>query len=146
MLDKYREAVVYINWENEDSLKISHDFVYTEVLSFLFVSFFARSTESDRGYRSEGNHDGESRGMVESGLIKKFMLQSTYLRLPWWLSGKESFLPMQEMWVWFLGWEDPLEKEMATHSSIPAGESHGQRSLVQFMGPQRVGHNLVTKQ
>ena len=27
---------------------------------------------------------------------------------------------MQETWVWFLSWEDPLEKEMATHSSILA--------------------------
>ena len=27
---------------------------------------------------------------------------------------------MQETWVCFLGWEDPLEKEMATHSSILA--------------------------
>ena len=27
---------------------------------------------------------------------------------------------MQEIWVQFLGWEDPLEKEMATHSSILA--------------------------
>ena len=27
---------------------------------------------------------------------------------------------MQETWVRSLGWEDPLEKEMATHSSIPA--------------------------
>ena len=27
---------------------------------------------------------------------------------------------MQEMWVQSLGWEDPLEKEMATHSSILA--------------------------
>ena len=27
-------------------------------------------------------------------------------------------LPIQEMWVLSLGWEDPLEKEMATHSSI----------------------------
>ena len=27
---------------------------------------------------------------------------------------------MQEMWVRSLGWEDPLEKGMATHSSIPA--------------------------
>ena len=26
----------------------------------------------------------------------------------------------QEMWVWSLGWEDPLEKEMTTHSSILA--------------------------
>ena len=25
---------------------------------------------------------------------------------------------MQQMWVWSLGWEDPLEKEMATHSSV----------------------------
>ena len=34
------------------------------------------------------------------------------------LVGKES--AMQETRVWFLGWEDPLEKEMATHSSILA--------------------------
>ena len=27
---------------------------------------------------------------------------------------------MQETWVQFLGWEDPPEKEMATHSSILA--------------------------
>ena len=27
---------------------------------------------------------------------------------------------MQETWVRFLGWEDPLEKEMTTHSSILA--------------------------
>ena len=29
---------------------------------------------------------------------------------------------MQETWVWFLSGEDPLEKEMATHSSIHARE------------------------
>ena len=28
----------------------------------------------------------------------------------------------QETWVWSLGWGDPLEKEMATHSSILAWE------------------------
>ena len=28
----------------------------------------------------------------------------------------------QDSWVWSLGQEDPLEKEMATHSSIPAWE------------------------
>ena len=41
--------------------------------------------------------------------------------LPWWLSGKESVL-MQETWVQSLGQEDPLEEEMAIHSSIPAWE------------------------
>ena len=34
--------------------------------------------------------------------------------------------------VWSLGQEDPLEMEMATHSSILAGKSHGQRSLVGY--------------
>ena len=38
----------------------------------------------------------------------------------------------QETWIRSLGREDPLEKGMATHSSILAGESHGQRSLVGF--------------
>ena len=37
---------------------------------------------------------------------------------------------MQETQVRSLGWEDPLEKEMATFSSIVAWKSHGQRSLV----------------
>ena len=36
---------------------------------------------------------------------------------------------MQETPVPALGQEDPLEKEMATHSGILAGKSHGQRSL-----------------
>ena len=36
---------------------------------------------------------------------------------------------MQETQVWYLGWEDPLEKGMATHSSILAWRIHGQRSL-----------------
>ena len=39
---------------------------------------------------------------------------------------------MQETEVQTLGQEDPLEKEMATHSSILAGKSHGGRSLVGY--------------
>ena len=39
---------------------------------------------------------------------------------------------MKEMWVQSLGWKDPLEKEMATHSTILAGKPHGQRSLVGY--------------
>ena len=50
---------------------------------------------------------------------------------------------MQEMLVQSLGWEDPLEKEMSTHSSIlaldiPWTEQPGE---LQSMGLQRVGHN-----
>ena len=39
---------------------------------------------------------------------------------------------MQETWIQSLGQEDPLEKEMATHSSILAWRIHGQRSLVGY--------------
>ena len=39
-----------------------------------------------------------------------------------WLSGKRIPRPMQEMPVQFLGREDPLEQEMATHSGILAWE------------------------
>ena len=39
---------------------------------------------------------------------------------------------MQETWVQSLGQDDPLEKEMATHSSILAGEFHGQKSLAGY--------------
>ena len=38
----------------------------------------------------------------------------------------------QETWVQPLGQEDPLEKGMATHSSILAWESQGQRSLAGY--------------
>ena len=53
---------------------------------------------------------------------------------------------MWEAWVWSLGWEDPLEKGMATHSSIlawriPWREEPGG---LQSMGSQRVGHNWTT--
>ena len=38
---------------------------------------------------------------------------------------------MQQTWVQCLGWEDPLEKGMATHTPLfLPGEPHGQRNLV----------------
>ena len=50
---------------------------------------------------------------------------------------------VQETWVQSLGWEDPLEKEMATHSSILAWKISWTEEPggLQSMGLQRVGHN-----
>ena len=50
---------------------------------------------------------------------------------------------VQKTWVRSLGWEDPLEKEMATHSSILAWRIPWIEELggVQSMGSQRVGHD-----
>ena len=64
---------------------------------------------------------------------KKTLVAQTVKRLP----------IMRESWVRSLGWEDPLEREMETHSStlawkIPWTEDHGR---LQSMGSQRVGHD-----
>ena len=55
---------------------------------------------------------------------------------------------MQEALVWSLGWEDPLEKEMATHSNILAWEIPWTEEPggLQLLGLQRVEHELTTKQ
>ena len=55
---------------------------------------------------------------------------------------------MQETWVRSLGQKDLLEKEMATHSSIFAGEILWieEPGRLWSMGSQRVGHDLASKQ
>ena len=58
----------------------------------------------------------------------------------------KSLLPMQEtqeMWVQSPGQEDPLEEEMATHSSTLAWETPGtvEPGGLQSMGSQRIGHD-----
>jgi len=65
-------------------------------------------------------------------------------RLPWWLSGNESACQSRNP---ALGREDPLEEEMATHSSIlawrmPWTEEPGG---LQPRGSQKVRHSLETK-
>ena len=55
---------------------------------------------------------------------------------------------MWETWIHSLGWEDPMEEGMATHSSIlawripPWTEKPGR---LQSMGSQKVGHSWATK-
>ena len=55
---------------------------------------------------------------------------------------------MQETGVWSLGQEDPLEKEMATHSSILAWEIPWTEEPggLQSLGLQKVEHESATKQ
>ena len=50
---------------------------------------------------------------------------------------------VQETWVRSLSWEDPLEKGMATHSSIIAWRIHWREEPgpLLSMGSQRVGHD-----
>ena len=74
-------------------------------------------------------------------------MESTKLGFPGGSDGKDSACK-QEIWVQTLGQEDPLEKGMATHSSIlvwriPWTEEPGG---LQSLGLPRVRHNLVTQQ
>ena len=76
------------------------------------------------------------------GIYVKYILHRTSL-----VAQMVKRLPaMWETWVPSLGWEDLLEKEMATHSStlawtIPRTEEPGR---LQSMGSQRVGHDWAT--
>ena len=81
--------------------------------------------------------------------MKRTYLVSIYTNKRW-QSGRRVHLPMrkmQETQVQSLDWEDPLEKEMATHSSIlaweiPWTEDNGR---LHSMGSQHIGHNWATE-
>ena len=60
-------------------------------------------------------------------------------------SAVENPAAKQEMLVPPLGWEDPVEKEKATHSSILAWKNTMCHLKVQSMGSQRVRHALATE-
>ena len=69
-------------------------------------------------------------------MVRAFLVAQVVKNLP----------EVQETWVWSLYWDDPLEKGMATHSSIlawriPWTEEPGR---VHSMGSQRVGHSWGT--
>ena len=76
--------------------------------------------------------------------LHTFTQRGAFLSLTSLLAQRLKRLPaMRETWVQSLDWEDPLEKEMATHSStlawkIPRTEEPGR---LQSMGSQRLGHD-----
>ena len=76
-----------------------------------------------------------------------FFLKITLATCSLWASLRAQLVrnppAMQETWVWSLGQEDPLEKEMATHSSTLAWKSPWTEKpgKLQSMGLQRVRHD-----
>ena len=86
------------------------------------------------GLEFKGQKSSVSFGEVDWWLEEKF-----YSTFDLWILK----VPKLEMWVRFLGQEDPLEKEMATDSSILAWEILWTEELggLQSMGSQRVRHD-----
>ena len=70
--------------------------------------------------------------MVKPLTLSIHSIQTNHLTVNYTAQWVKNLPAVQETWVQILGWEDPLEKEMATHSSILAWRIHGQRSLAGY--------------
>ena len=100
----------------------------------MLLSEMANAQESHSSY-----HQSEPSIRIFTLLMKRY-------GLPWWLSDKNS-PAVQKTQVQSLDQEDPLEKKMATHSTILAQEIpwSEEPSGLQSMGHKRIGHYLAIK-
>ena len=80
----------------------------------------------------------QSRGLQNSGITQRLNHHHTVYKivLPWCsvIFKKKIHLPMQEMKVQSLGWEDPQRKKWQPTPIFLPGKSHGQRSLMGWTG------------
>ena len=103
----------------------------------IYIKIYAYQFTLDLSQKAEKQCIPINSGLVwGSGLVWASLVAQRLKHLP----------PMWETWVRSLGREDPLEKEMTTHSSIlawsiPWTEEPGR---LQSMGSQRVGHDWAT--
>ena len=84
--------------------------------------------------------------LTEMGMLSPWILMRLFDQASLVAQRLKDLPPMQETQVRSLGQEDPLEKEMATHSSILAWRIPWTEELgrLQSTGLQRVGHNWAT--
>ena len=78
-----------------------------------------------------------NRAWAWGNALKKFQGWFGLRRWCWWHRTRLPLQETQETWVWSLGWEDPLEEGVATHSNILAWRI----PTDQPTGFQRVGHS-----
>ena len=73
----------------------------------------------------------------------KYHTYTMFLRASFVAHSVKNLPAVQETVIQALGWKDPLEEEMATHSSILAWKISWTEEPggLQSMGSQRVGHN-----
>ena len=99
-------------------------------------------------YWEKAKENGDPRpiqGQVDSH-VGKTDLGGTLIRQPWWLGWYKICLRGRQTQVRSLGWEDSLEKAMATHSSFLAWRIPwtGEHGGLHCTGSQRVGHDQVS--
>ena len=130
-----------VPWGNHPSGSSVHGILPARILEWVAISYLRRCSWS-RDWTQVScvslHWQSDSLPLSHLGSHKPYasLVAQRLKRLP----------AMRETWVQSLGWEDPLEKEMATHSSIlawiiPWTEEPGG---LQSMGSQRVRHNWAT--
>ena len=89
------------------------------------------------------SHPGRSISTLQHSIFNYlFLLSQLIIWLTWLVAQLVKNLPaMRDTWVQSLGWENPLERGKATHSSILTWRIPW---TVKSMGSQRVGHDWVT--
>ena len=137
-------SVLHIKWPVywNFSFSISPSNEYSELISFRIDWFNLAPVQ--RTLKSHLQHHSSKTSIL--WCLAFFMVQLSY---PWasLVAQMVKNLPaVRETWGPPLGWEDPLEKGTATHSSnlawkIPWTEKPG---MLQSMGSERVGHDWVT--
>ena len=103
-----------------------------------------RSAGEGKGYPPQYPGLENSRDCIVHGLAESDTTERLSLSWASLVAQMVKHLPTTwETWVRSLGWEDPLEKEMATHSSIHAWKIPlaKEPSELQSMGLQRVRHD-----
>ena len=128
------------------ALMVKTPFAYAEDLRDMgSIPGLGRSPGGRRGnplqYSCLGESHGQSSLQAREQVTVSYPLQYSWASLV--AQTVKNPPAVQETQVHSLGWEDPVEKGMATHSSflawkIPLTEESGR---LQFMGSQRVGHN-----
>ena len=115
------------------------------LLSSVWLKIFFKSTLSIFSYMIISLLDLESL-FTSNNYIIFYCFPLDFMRASLVAQMVKCLPAVRETRVWSLGWEDPLEKEMATHSStlawkIPWTE---EPDRLQSMGSQKVGHDWVT--
>ena len=127
---------------NSDQTKVPNEYLCTENKALI-----RKTKHSNRPQIRPGQFQYKKVVNSHSGERHRFEFHNTKEKTKHLVAQMEKNLPaMQETKVWSLGWEDPLEKRMATYSSIlawrrPWTEEPGG---LQSMRSQRVGHNWAT--
>ena len=106
------------------------------------LKVFERKTQIKKQIKQTNKQNALNPCVIESDWRREDMDVLGRTRLPGGSYGKDSICNA-ETWVQSLAWEDPLEKEMETHSNILAWRIPWteERARLQSVGLQRVGHD-----